>query len=76
MTLANSTEGVAGLRAVLDEAEKAAATENPELVRYALLLFMTHHPQGQQLKIRPLDKRAHHMVLISRLLAAPPARFP
>src|ERR1051326_8906601 len=33
MTLADVKEGTAGLSAVLDEADKAAATEDPDLVR-------------------------------------------
>jgi tyrosinase len=69
--LANSAEGTAGLQAVLDETEKAAATENPELVRYALMLFITHHPTGNQLKIKPLEKRAPQLVLPSKKPAVP-----
>ena len=66
MTLADSKEGTEGMTAVLDEADEAAATENPELVRYALMLFMTHHPKGNQLKLKPLEKRAPQLVLPSR----------
>ena len=69
--LANSAEGTAGLQAVLDEAEKAGAIENPELVRYALMLFITHHPKGNQLKIKPLEKRAPQLVLPSKQPAVP-----
>ncbi|MBV9229998.1 MAG: hypothetical protein JOZ18_11845 [Chloroflexi bacterium] len=66
MILANSAEGAAGLKAVLDEADKLATTENPELVRYALMLFITHHPQGNQLKLKPLEVRAPQVVLASK----------
>ena len=69
--LADSAEGTAGLQAVLDEAEKAGAIENPELVRYALMLFITHHPLGNQLKIKPLEKRAPQLVLPSKQPAVP-----
>ena len=69
--LADSAEGTAGLQAVLDEADKAMATEDPELVRYALMLFITHHPQGNQLKIKPLEKRAPQLVLPSKKPAVP-----
>lgn len=65
MALANSKEGTAGLNAALDEADKAIATEDPELVRYALMLFMTHHPKGNQLKLKPLEKRAPQVALPS-----------
>jgi hemocyanin-like protein len=64
--LADSKEGAAGLSAALDEADKAIATEDPDLVRYALKLFMTHHPKGNQLKLKPLEKRAPQLVLPSR----------
>jgi hypothetical protein len=69
--LANEAQGTAGLQAVLDEAEKAGATENPELVRYALMLFITHHPMGNQLKIKPLEKRAPQLVLPSKNRVVP-----
>src|SRR5437588_5910276 len=39
MALADSMPGKAGLDAVYAEANKTAATESPELVRYALMLF-------------------------------------
>ena len=66
MALADSIPGKAGLDAVYEEANKAAASESPELVRYALMLFITHHPEGNQLKISPLEKRAAVLVLPSR----------
>ena len=65
MALANSKEGTAGLSVALDEADKAIATEDPELVRYALMLFITHHPKGNQLKLKPLEKRAPQVALPS-----------
>ena len=65
MALANSKEGTAGLSAALDEADKAIATEDPDLVRHALMLFITHHPKGNQLKLKPLEKRAPQVVLPS-----------
>ena len=65
MALANSKEGAAGLSVTLDEADKAIATEDPELVRYALMLFITHHPKGNQLKLKPLEKRAPQVALPS-----------
>src|SRR5437588_2790836 len=66
MALADSMPGKAGLDAVLEAANKATATDEPELVRYVLMLFITHHPEGNQLKIPPLEKRAPVLVLPSR----------
>jgi len=64
--LANSAPGTAGLKAVLDEADKLSATENPEIVKYALMLLMTHHPDARQLKLKPLEKRLPQQVLASK----------
>ena len=66
MALANSKEGTAGLSAALDEADKAMATEDPDLVRHALMLFITHHPKGNQLKLKSIERRAPQLVLPSR----------
>jgi tyrosinase len=57
MEIANSTPGDAGLERVLDEAEHVLQQENSELVRYALMVFITHHPEGRRLPIPPLDER-------------------
>ncbi|HEX8053110.1 MAG TPA: tyrosinase family protein, partial [Thermoleophilaceae bacterium] len=48
--LADERGGEEGVRAVLDEAERMIAEgEVPGLVKYALQLFMTHHPRGRLL---------------------------
>ena len=66
MAIANSIDDVeAAMNAVLDEAQKAASTEDPELVRYALMVFLTHHPKGAQVKIKPIEQRAPQSVLPS-----------
>jgi tyrosinase len=57
MEIANTTPGDAGLERVLDEADRALEQENSELVRYALMVFITHHPEGRRLPIPPLDER-------------------
>ncbi len=65
MKIANSIAGDAGLQAVLDEAVQATDTEDPELVRHALMVFITHHPRGSTLRIRPIEQRAPLMILPS-----------
>ena len=57
MALANERADDDGLEAVLDEAEAAAQTENIDLVKYALMVFITHHPRGRRLPIPALDRR-------------------
>ncbi|KAJ3057104.1 Polyphenol oxidase 1 [Rhizophlyctis rosea] len=48
------------LSAVVDEAEELAKSNDPEAVRHALMVFITHHPaaQRQNIRIRPLKVRA------------------
>jgi tyrosinase len=65
MDLANRTRGEAGLEAVLDEAEAAANRENMELVKYALMVFITHHPEGRRLPIPALDERYPQKIIPS-----------
>ena len=67
MEIANRTSGRASLDAVLNEAEKAAVDVDPELVRYALMVFIVHHPKGNLLRIRPLELRAPDVVLPSKV---------
>lgn len=69
--VANSTEGEAGLTAATQEAKRATVTEDPELVRYAFLLFVTQDPKGRQIKIKPLEKRVPEQVLSSTPSAVP-----
>jgi hypothetical protein len=66
MELANERPGAAGLAAVLDEAERQAREDDQERVRYALRVFITHHPEGRRLPLPPLRERAPHQVLPSR----------
>ena len=51
MEIANSAPGEVGLERVLDEAERLSREENSELVRYAVMVFITHHPEGRRLPI-------------------------
>ncbi len=72
MELANAHPGEAGLAAVLDEAERLAREEELERVKYALRVFITHHPEGRGLPLPPLRERAPSQVLPSRRDPASP----
>jgi len=65
MEIANTTPGDQGLAAVLEEAERAAEQEDDDMVKYALMVFITHHPEGRRLPIPPLAERAPDVVLPS-----------
>jgi|SRR5215213_1979218 len=69
MEIANKTPGDAGLIAVLDEAERVAAQEDDDMVKYALMVFITHHPEGRRLPIPPLAERAPGIIRPSNKLA-------
>ncbi|CAB5185181.1 unnamed protein product [Rhizophagus irregularis] len=45
---------------VIEYAKKASETSDPELVRHALMMFVTHHPsaRNKNLRIPPLIKRS------------------
>nr|CAG8442723.1 11309_t:CDS:2 [Entrophospora candida] len=47
---------------VLKVAQEKTETNDPELVRWALMIFISHHPSARsgQLRIPPLTKRAPH----------------
>jgi tyrosinase len=66
MELANARPGEAGLVAVLDEAEQQARQGDVEWVKYALRVFIAHHPEGHALSVPPLEERAPHLVVPSR----------
>lgn len=65
MELAHAQPGRAGLDAVRAAAEEAAASEPLDLVRYALMVFITHDPRGSRLRIPALEERAPEKVLPS-----------
>jgi tyrosinase len=62
VALADATDGDAGLKAVLEAAENEMATEDPDLVKHALMVFITHHPKGARLPIPALEERAPEQV--------------
>ncbi|MFL5352980.1 tyrosinase family protein [Archangium sp.] len=66
MELANARPGEAGLAAVLDEAEQQARHGDPEETKYALRVFLAHHPEGRALSVPPLVERAPHLVVPSK----------
>lgn len=63
VSLANTVPGEKGLEAVLKEAEQTAATEDNDMVKHALMIFITHHPEGRRLPIPPLAERSPSQVL-------------
>jgi tyrosinase len=69
MELANATEGEEGLQRVLDAVEATVRDRDIELVKYALMVFVTHHPKGRLLPIPSLDRRAPEAILPSRTTA-------
>ena len=74
MALADQAGGEAGLTAVLDAARQASTSEDPDLVKYALMVFITHHPEGSRLPIPPLEERSPDKVpAATRGLEAAPA---
>src|SRR5689334_13875786 len=62
MEIANATPGDQGLMAVLDEADRVAAQEDDRMVKYALMVFITHHPEGRRLPIPPLAERSPEVI--------------
>jgi tyrosinase len=64
MRRANAVPEEQGLQAVLDYYEEMRGRENPELVDYALMVFITHHPRGRALthSIPPITLRNPELV--------------
>ena len=56
MRLADATPGNDGLEAALAEVE-AAMADDPEAARHALMVFITHHPEGSRLPIAALEEQ-------------------
>ncbi len=46
-----------GVEAALGRAERAAEEVSVELAQFALMVFITHHPEGQRLPLPPLEER-------------------
>lgn len=71
MKAAEQKKGEAGLDAVLDEFESLKPKENPDLLYYALMVFITHHPKGRLLAddIPPLTAREPEKVAPSTEIA-------
>lgn len=49
MRLANEATDEEGLRKVIAYSQQMRGRENPDLVDYALMVFITHHPKGRAL---------------------------
>ena len=65
------SEGAApdALHAVLDAYEERRSTVNPDLLEYALMVFITHHPRGTTLThaVPPMTLRNPELVAPSRV---------
>jgi tyrosinase len=70
MEIARSIGGEEGLEVALRRADEASETENLELVKYALMVFITHFPEASKLRIPSLLEREPHKLASS--MAAPP----
>jgi tyrosinase len=66
MELANAAPQESGLESVLDAAETAVSRHGIGLVKYALMVFITHHPNGRLLPIPPLELREPERILPAR----------
>jgi tyrosinase len=53
MEIANASD----LDAVLTRVEQVASETSIEFAQYCLMVFITHHPKGQELPIPPLEER-------------------
>lgn len=56
--IAEAAGGEQGVREALEEASVMADAADPDMVRFALMMFATHHPLGRQIRIPPLEERA------------------
>jgi len=73
MAIADATPGEDGLRAALEEAERAMA-DDPGAASHALMMFITHHPEGSQLPIPALEERQPEILDLSARAVAGLAR--
>lgn len=65
MQIATDVGGDEGLRKALEAADQASETNNLDLVKYALMVFITHFPQANKLRIPSLVEREPHKVASS-----------
>jgi len=73
MAIADETPGEDGLRAALEEADRAMA-DDPGAASHALMMFITHHPAGSQLPIPALEERHPEILDLSTRAVADMAR--
>jgi len=67
---AASSDLAEGLDAALSQASQAARTEDPELIHYALSLFVTHSREGRRL-VKPRTASVEPRMFAPSTLAAP-----
>lgn len=72
MKIAEANPGPDGLKAVLEEVAEDRLTQNPTLIKYALMVFLTHHKEGQKLTqaIPPLEQRLPGFIVPSQAPSA------
>ena len=56
MKIANNAPGDEGLAQVLAAARRLVEAEDNEAIKYALLVFITHHPEGNRLPFPSLEQ--------------------
>lgn len=66
--IAAKEPGNAGVAAVLDEAQRLIGSELPAIVKYALLIFLTHDANGARLGVPGLEQR-HPAAVVSMVAA-------
>ena len=66
MEIANAAPDESGLEAVLDSADASARELGIGLVKYALMVFITHHPSGRLLPIPALERREPERIIPAR----------
>jgi hypothetical protein len=76
MSIVSEKPGDEGLAAVLDAAEEARTQQNSELVKHALMLFITHDARGRSLPIPPLAERSPAKAVPSRPVEEGPGLLP
>jgi tyrosinase len=64
MRIADSRPGADGLQTAVERFRQRRQEENADLIQYAFLVFLTHHPKGRLLSgaVPPLDVRAPERV--------------
>ncbi|MEM6453801.1 MAG: hypothetical protein AAF772_01775 [Acidobacteriota bacterium] len=71
-----TSDGDTALERVLAAAEDAAALDGVDLAKHALMVFITHHPQGRRLRMPTFFEREAHLLRGRRPFDRHPDRRP